>query len=111
MNKISILFLIVLLTASCGVSDERIDAYERAAKKANKATSSEALELIAYDLSKELHEIDMTNVSLAQMEASVKSGSEEYKKVLEAISEARNMFNETLSDKETVFYINRVSDK
>lgn len=111
MKKISILFVIMLMTLSCGVSDERIDAYKRAAKKVKKADSSETLELIAYDLSKELNEIELSNISLPQVKASALNGDEHSRKLLDAIIKARRMFNETLSDKEKIFYMERLSKK
>ena len=88
---------------SCGVSDERIGAYKKAARKVKKATSSESLEMIAYDLSKELYEIDREEVSLARMRILAKGGDEKASKVLDAIAKAKSLFDEALSDKETVF--------
>lgn len=110
MKKI-ILFTLLPLLFSCGVSDERIDAYERAEKKIRKASSSESLELIAYDLSKELYEIDANEeLSLAQIKI-LAATDEGYKEILDAIAEARAAFDEALSDKETLFYLERLSDK
>ena len=110
MKKI-ILFTLLPLLFSCGVSDERIDAYERAEKKVRKASSSESLELIAYDLSKELYEIDANEeLSLAQIRI-LAATDEGYKEILDAIVEARAAFDEALSDKETLFYLERLSDK
>lgn len=110
MKKI-ILFTLLPLLFSCGVSDERIDAYERAEKKVRKASSSESLELIAYDLSKELYEIDANEeLSLAQIRI-LAATDEDYKEILDAIAEARAAFDEALSDKETLFYLERLSDK
>ena len=110
MKKI-ILFTLLPLLFSCGVSDERIDAYERAEKKVRKASSSESLELIAYDLSKELYEIDANEeLSLAQIKI-LAATDEDYKEILDAIAEARAAFDEALSDKETLFYLERLSDK
>ncbi len=110
MKKI-ILFTLLPLLFSCGVSDERIDAYERAEKKVRKASSSESLELIAYDLSKELYEIDANEeLSLAQIKI-LAATDEDYKEILDAIVEARAAFDEALSDKETLFYLERLSDK
>ena len=110
MKKI-ILFTLLPLLFSCGVSDERIDAYERAEKKVRKASSSESLELIAYDLSKELYEIDANEeLSLAQIRILAVT-DEDYKEILDAIAEARAAFDEALSDKETLFYLERLSDK
>lgn len=110
MKKI-ILFTLLPLLFSCGVSDERIDAYERAEKKIRKASSSESLELIAYDLSKELYEIDANEeLSLAQIKI-LAATDEDYKEILDAIAEARAAFDEALSDKETLFYLERLSDK
>lgn len=110
MKKI-ILFTLLPLLFSCGVSDERIDAYERAEKKVRKASSSESLELIAYDLSKELYEIDANEeLSLAQIRI-LAATDEDYKEILDAIVEARAAFDEALSDKETLFYLERLSDK
>ncbi len=96
---------------SCGVSDERISAYRRATKKVRKATSSESLELIAYDLSKELYEIDRKGLSIDRMKALAKEGDEGYREVLDAIADAKLLFDEALSDKETVFYLERISRK
>lgn len=110
MKKI-ILFTLLPLLFSCGVSDERIDAYERAEKKIRKASSSESLELIAYDLSKELYEIDANEeLSLAQIRI-LAATDEDYKEILDAIAEARAAFDEALSDKETLFYLERLSNK
>lgn len=110
MKKI-ILFTLLPLLFSCGVSDERIDAYERAEKKVRKASSSESLELIAYDLSKELYEID-TNEELSLAQIRILAATDEgYKEILDAIVEARSAFDEALSDKETLFYLERLSDK
>lgn len=110
MKKI-ILFTLLPLLFSCGVSDERIDAYERAEKKVRKASSSESLELIAYDLSKELYEIDANEeLSLAQIRI-LAATDEGYKEILDAIVEARAAFDEALSDKEILFYLERLSDK
>lgn len=96
---------------SCGVSDERISAYRRATKKVRKATSSESLELIAYDLSKELYEIDRKELSIDRMKALAKEGDEGCREVLDAIADAKLLFDEALSDKETVFYLERISKK
>lgn len=110
MKKIILLALLPLLF-SCGVSDDRIDAYRRAAKKVRKAPSSESLELIAYDLSKELYEIDaQDDYTLAQMK-SFAATDEDYKEIVEAIAKARSDFDEALSDKEILFYLERLSDK
>lgn len=110
MKKI-ILFTLLPLLFSCGVSDERIDAYERAEKKVRKASSSESLELIAYDLSKELYEIDANEeLSLAQIKI-LAATDEGYKEIFDAIVEARAAFDEALSDKETLFYLERLSNK
>ncbi|MBQ8337055.1 MAG: hypothetical protein IJY44_05950 [Bacteroidaceae bacterium] len=105
------LLAVMSLLASCGVSDERIDAYRSAAKKVRRAASSEALELIAYDLSKELQEIDSSERSMSQIESSASEGDKRSIELLDAISEARRMFNETLSDKEKIFYIERLTEK
>ena len=96
---------------SCGVSDERIDAYKRAARKVKKASSSESLEMIAYDLSKELYEIDREEVSIATMKILAEGGDEDCREVLDAIAEAKSLFDEVLSDKETVFYLERLNNK
>ena len=110
MKKI-ILFALLPLLFSCGVSDERIDAYKRATKKVKKASSSESLEMIAYDLSKELYEIDAEeDLNLAQMK-SLAAADEKYKEVVEAIAKAKSLFDEALSDKETVFYLERLKKK
>jgi hypothetical protein len=110
MKKI-ILFVLLPMLFSCGVSDERIDAYERATKKVKKASSSEALEMIAYDLHKELYEIDAKeDLSLAQMKSLAVAGNEECKEVVEAVAKARYLFDEALSDKETVYYLERITD-
>ena len=110
MKKI-ILFALLPLLLSCGVSDERIDAYKRATKKVRKAISSEALELIAYDLSKELYEIDAKEEkSLAQMKT-LSVIDEDYKEIVDAIAEAKTLFDEALSDKETIFYLERIRKK
>ena len=110
MKKI-ILFALLPLLFSCGVSDERIDAYKRATKKVRKASSSESLEMIAYDLSKELYEIDAEEeFSLLQMKT-LAATDEEYKEVVEAIAKAKTLFDEALSDKETVFYLERLKKK
>ena len=110
MKKI-ILFALLPLLFSCGVSDERIDAYKRATKKVRKASSSESLEMIAYDLSKELYEIDAEeDLTLSQMKA-LAATDEEYKEVVEAIANAKTLFDEALSDKETVFYLERLKKK
>jgi hypothetical protein len=110
MKKI-ILFAMLPMLFSCGVSDERIDAYERATKKVKKASSSEALEMIAYDLHKELYEIDAKeDLSLAQMKSLAVAGNEECKEVVEAVDKARYLFDEALSDKETVYYLERITD-
>ena len=111
MKKIILLTFLPLLF-SCGVSDERIDAYERATKKVRHVSSSESLELIAYDLSKELYVIDDTeDLSLAQMKSIADAGNTEYKEIVEAIAEAKSIFDEALSDKETAFYLERKSNK
>lgn len=110
MKKI-VLFAIALSIMSCGVSDERIDAYKRAAKKVRKAKSSDALEMIAYDLSKELYQLDAENISLSELKRSAQAGDEDSKEIVDAISKAKRKFNETLSDKETTFYLQRLSDK
>ena len=108
MKKI-ILFVLLPMLFSCGVSDERIDAYERATKKVKKASSSEALEMIAYDLHKELYEIDAKeDLSLAQMKSLAVVGNEECKEVVEAVAKAKSIFDEALSDKETVYYLERI---
>ena len=105
MKKIILLALLPLLF-SCGVSDERIDAYERATKKVRKATTSDLLEMIAYDLSKELYEIDANEeYTLAQMKLLAASGDEDYQEIIDAIAEARGVFDEALSDKATIFYL------
>ena len=110
MKKI-ILFTLLPFLFSCGVSDERIDAYRRATKKVKKATSSDMLESIAYDLSKELYKIDaQENFTLDQMKA-LAADDENYKETVEAIAKARFVFDEALSDKETGFYMERMSDK
>ena len=110
MKKI-ILFVLLPMLFSCGVSDERIDAYERATKKVKKASSSEALEMIAYDLHKELYEIDAKeDLSLAQMKSLAVAGNEECKEVVEAVAKAKSLFDEALSDKETVYYLERITD-
>lgn len=109
MKKIILLALLPLLF-SCGVSDERIGAYKRATKKVRKASSSELLESIAYDLSKELYNIDANEEkSLSQMKALAASGDEEYKEIVEAIAKAKSLFDEALSDKETIYYLERLS--
>lgn len=111
MKKIVLLALLPLLF-SCGVSDERIDAYKRATKKIRKASSSESLEMIAYELSKELYEIDAEEkYTLAQMKTFATAGDEDYKEVVEAIAKARFLFDEALSDKETIFYLERIKNK
>ena len=111
MKKIILLTFLPLLF-SCGVSDERIDAYERATKKVRHASSSESLELIAYDLSKELYVIDDTEeLTLAQMKSLADAGNDDYKEVVVAIAEAKSIFDEALSDKETVFYLEKVTNK
>lgn len=110
MKRITILFLMIPLLLSCGVSDERIDAYKRAAKKVKKAKSSESLEMIAYDLSKELYEIDAEEISLARMKELALAGEEKYNRVVDAIARAKRMFDETLSDKEMTFYLERFSN-
>ena len=110
MKKI-ILFALLPLLFSCGVSDERIDAYKRATKKVRKASSSESLEMIAYDLSKELYEIEAEEeFSLLQMNT-LAATDEEFKEVVEAIANAKTLFDEALSDKETVFYLERLKKK
>lgn len=110
MKKI-ILFALLPLLFSCGVSDERIDAYKRATRKVRKAISSESLELIAYDLSKELYDIDAKEEkSLAQMRT-LAVVDEDYKEIIDAIAEAKALFDEALSDKETVFYLERIKKK
>ena len=110
MKKI-VLFALLPLLFSCGVSDERIDAYKRATKKVRKASSSDMLELIAYDLSQELYEIDAKELSFAQMKSLAASGDEDCKEVVEAIRQAKASFDEALSDKETVFYLERLPQK
>ena len=108
MKKI-ILFVLLPMLFSCGVSDERIDAYERATKKVKKASSSGALEMIAYDLHKELYEIDAKeDLSLAQMKSLAVAGNEECKEIFEAVAKAKSLFDEALSDKETVYYLERI---
>ena len=110
MKKIVLLALLPLMF-SCGVSDERIDAYERATKKVRKASSAQELEMIAYDLSKELYVIDSNEeYTLAQMK-SMALTDEDYKEIVEAIAKARSDFDEALSDKEILFYLERLSDK
>lgn len=111
MKKIIILIALLPMLMSCGVSDERIDAYKKAARKVKKATSSESLEMIAYDLSKELYEIDREEVSLARMRILAKGGDEKASKVLAAIAKAKFLFDEALSDKEMAFYLERLSKK
>ena len=111
MKKI-FLFVLLPMLLSCGVSDERIDAYERATKKVKKASSSDALEAIAYDLYKELYEIDAKeDMSFAQIKDLAVAGDEECKKIVEAIAEAKSVFKEALSDKETVYYLDRLSNQ
>ena len=110
MKKIGLLALLPLLF-SCGVSDERIDAYERATKKVRKASSAQELEMIAYDLSKELYVIDLNEeYTLAQMK-SMALTDEDYKEIVEAIAEARGCYDEALSDKGTAFFLEQLSDK
>lgn len=111
MKKIILLALLPMLF-SCGVSDERIDAYRRATKKVRKASSSESLELIAYDLSKELYKIDNEeDFTLLQMKEYATAGDEDYMEIVEAIAQARFLYEEALSDKETLFYLERLSNK
>lgn len=110
MKKI-ILFALLPLFFSCGVSDERIDAYKRATKKVRKASSSELLEMIAYDLSKELYEIDASELPLVRMKSLADAGDEDYKEIVAAIAAARATFDEALSDKEKSFYIERLLNK
>jgi hypothetical protein len=76
-----------------------------------KASSSESLEMIAYDLSKELYEIDREEVSIATMKMLAEGGDEDCREVLDAIAEAKSLFDEVLSDKETVFYLERLNNK
>jgi hypothetical protein len=69
------------------------------------------LELIAYDLSKELYEIDaQEDYTLAQMK-DFATTDEDYKEIIEAIAKARSIYDEALSDKETIFYLGRLSEK
>jgi hypothetical protein len=76
-----------------------------------KASSSEALEMIAYDLHKELYEIDAKeDLSLAQMKSLAVAGNAECKEVVEAVAKAKSLFDEALSDKETVYYLERITD-
>lgn len=111
MKKIIILLSFLPILMSCGVSDERIDAYKNATKKVRKAISPESLEMIAYDLSKELYRIDCEEQSLGRIKVLAESGDEDCREVLDAIAKARSLFDEALSDKETRFYIERISDK
>lgn len=111
MKKIIILLALMPIIISCGVSDKRITAYKRATKKVSKASSSESLEMIAYDLSKELHSIDTKGVTLDDMKSLAESGDEDYRELIEAISKAKWNFDEALSDKETVFFMERLSQK
>lgn len=108
MNRFVILLALLPMLLSCGVSDERIDAYKKAAKKVRKATSSESLEMIAYTLSKELYEIDAEETALADIEYMAKNGDEKSQKLVDAIAKAKLLFDEALSDKETVFYLERL---
>lgn len=111
LERTIVLLALFPLLLSCGVSDRRITAYKKATKKVRKATSSESLELIAYDLSKELYAIDAKGLSLESMKALAERGDEDFLEVVDAIAKAKWNFDEALSDKETVFYMERLSNK
>jgi hypothetical protein len=108
MKRYIILLALFPVFISCGVSDKRIDAYENAVGDVRKASSSEALELIAYELSKELYRIDAEGVPLDTLRAKADGGDEDSKELLDAIGEARRLYEEALSDKESAFYFERL---
>ena len=102
------LFLFSLLLVSCGISDDRIDAYEDSISAVEKAKSHEELIGITYNLSKLLYILDTQNTPLAELERLAKNGDDDAEKRLEAIEVARSEFLNAASKKETYFYMNNI---
>ena len=106
MKKTSFLLLLILL--SCGVSDDRIDAYEGCIPKVEKAETHEELIEITYNLSKQLYFLETQNTSISELEKLAKSGDDDALERLEAIEAARLDFLDVASKKETYFYMNKI---
>ncbi|MBO7301754.1 MAG: hypothetical protein J6U58_03495 [Bacteroidaceae bacterium] len=106
MKKTSFLLLLILL--SCGVSDDRIDAYEDCIPKVEKAETHEELIEITYNLSKQLYFLETQNTSISELEKLAKSGDDDALERLEAIEAARLDFLDVASKKETYFYMNKI---
>ena len=103
------LFLLLLpLLGSCGVSDSRIDAYEESIPAVEKAGSREELLRITYDLSKQLHVLDMQNMPVAELERAAVAGNEDARERFESIEAARLRFLDVVAGKEKGFYVSEM---
>ena len=102
------LFLFSFLLVSCGISDDRIDAYEDCIPAVEKAKSHEELIGITYNLSKLLYILDTQNTPLAELKRLAENGDNDARKRLEAIEAARLEFLDIASKKETYFYMNNI---
>ena len=96
----------LVLLVSCGVSDDRIDAYEDCIPAVEKAGSSKELLGITYELSKQLQVLEMHNTPVAELEKLAAAGDEDAKERYEAIEAARKIFMDAVSKKEACFYVN-----
>ena len=102
------LFLFSFLLVSCGISDDRIDAYEEFIPAVEKAKSHEELVGITYNLSKLLYILDTQNTPIAELEKLARGGDDDARKRFEAIEAARIEFLNVASKKETYFYMNDI---
>ena len=106
--KKTLFSLLLILLVSCGVSDDRIDAYEECIPAVEKAASSQELLGITYELSKQMQVLEVHNTSVAELEKLAAAGDEDARERYEAIEAARKSFMDAVSKKESSFY---VSDK
>ena len=101
------LFLLLILFVSCGVSDDRIDAYEDCIPAVERAKSHDELLNITYNLSKQLYILETQNTPIADLEKLAERGDNDARERLEAIEAARLHFLDMESKKERIFYLNK----
>lgn len=107
MKKPLFLFLSFLFL-SCGVSDDRIDAYEDCLPAVEKAKTHEELIEITYELSKQLCILENKNIPVSELKKRATAGDEDAQERLDAIEEAKIKFLDAASKKETYFYMNKI---
>lgn len=84
-------------SAGSGIEDARAHAYLRSSHKLCAADSPEELEMISYDLYKELSMLNAALVPIEELERGAMSGNEEYAAVLAYINLCKEYYERLLS--------------